>query len=377
LAEVFEQSLAAIFDPSVFRRAAARPAPSAGAAAGLALAAGAAALAVDLAHAAISSPGLLQRFSPLVLGAVAVAALGLYGSLLLLFAVMLYGIGNGFGGKGDFERGLQAAAMISVLAPLQMLCNWFPAAWLVPALLAAWVAAGALENLFNARRVPARALCALLAAGAIGLQVGGRMLADRARAVYAATQALKETSEASADLARSMSAFTQQAQALSATASPASAPPAASGLDLLRVGPSPGDAAPAPGEQASAAPPPRPLGGAPQGTLPPAVQAMQTNTAGMLDALTPMLDTLARAKEMGPVQKADIGELQGLMQDLKTQMISGKRMDNAVFAQRMARYQTLMMKVMSYSAQPQPSAPAAPTAAPDPNVRLKFPQDGR
>ncbi len=187
--ELFEQSLAAIVDPSVFRRAAERPAPSFGAAGGLALAAGAEALAINLAHAVVASPGLLQPLTPLILAAVGVAALGLYASVLLLLAVLLYGIGNGFGGKGEFERGLQAAAMISVLAPVQMLCNWFPAAWIVPALLAAWVAAGALENLFNVRPGPARTLCALLAAGAIGLQFAGRALADRARDAYAATQA--------------------------------------------------------------------------------------------------------------------------------------------------------------------------------------------
>ncbi len=74
---------------------------------------------------------------------------------------------------------------------------------------------------------------------------------------------------------------------------------------------------------------------------------MQANAAGMLDALTPMLNMLANSKTMKPAQKADIKELQGLMQELKTQMISGKRMDNAVFAEKMARYQTLLMKVMA------------------------------
>jgi hypothetical protein len=47
-----------------------------------------------------------------------------------------------------------------------------------------------------------------------------------------------------------------------------------------------------------------------------------------------------------------------MMQELKTQMVDGKRMDNAVFAEKMKRYQTLMMKVMASSAQTQSSAAA-------------------
>ena len=349
IAEVFEQSLAALVDPSVFRRAASRPAPSFGAAAGLALAAGAAALAVNVVHAAVSSPLILRQFSPATMAAVGTAALGLYAFLILWFAAVFYGVGRGFGGSGGFERGLQAAAMISVLAPVQMLCNWFPIAWAVPALLAAWVAAGALEGLFNARPGPARALCALLAAGAIGLQFAGRAAADRALDAYGAVRAVKEASTANADLAGSMSALTQQVQAVTVAASAVSAPPATSGLDLLRGGPSEGDAAPAEPQAPSASGQAAP---APEMTA--SVQAMQANAAGMLDALTPMLNMLQSSSRLGPQQKADVKELQGLMQELKTQMVSGKRMDDAVFKEKMTRYQTLLLKVMAYSAPPKP-----------------------
>lgn len=379
LVELFEQSLTAVVDPSVCRRAAARPAPSFGAAAGLALASGAAALAVDLAHGLVSSPALLQRFSPAVLAAVGVAGLGLYASVLLLLAVMLYGIGNGFGGKGEFERGLQAAAMISALAPVQMLCSWFPAAWIAPALLAAWVAAGALEGLFNARRGPVRALCALLAAGAIGLQFAGRALIDRTRDAYAATQAV---SAANVELARSMSALAQRMPAeIDATALPrSSSPPAASGLDLLRGGPSDGDSAPEIqplGEPAPRAPQPGtpPITAAQGGLAPEAAQAMEASAAGMLDALTPMLDMLTSSKTLRPEQRADVKELQSLMQDLKTHMASGKKMDNAAFAAKMSRYQALLMRVMASSSQAQPAAPGAP--APDGKVHLRLPKSGR
>jgi DNA anti-recombination protein RmuC len=94
----------------------------------------------------------------------------------------------------------------------------------------------------------------------------------------------------------------------------------------------------------------------------------------MLDALTPLLNTLTASRSLRPEQKADIKELQGLMQELKTQMISGKRLDNAVFAEKMSRYQALLLKVMAYSTQAAPAAPAAPPPA-MPQVHLKLPQD--
>ena len=350
--ELFEQSLEAIVDPSVFRRAAERPAPSFGAAAGLALAAGAAALAVNLVHAFISSPGLLGRFSPAVQAAVGVAALGFYSCLMLLLAAALYGIGRGFGGKGEFDRGLQAAAMISVLAPVQMLCNWFPIAWIVPALLAAWVAAGALEGLFNARPGPARALCALLAAAAIGLQAAGRALTDRAIAVYGETQAVKTALIPEPNGLVSMAAGPPHAE--NAAAAAVSAPVATSGLDLLRGGPPEGEA----GVESQQPAPSAPAQGVSSPAMAANMQAMQANAAGMLDALTPMLNMLQKSSKMGPQQKADVKELQGLMQELKTQMVSGKKMDDSAFKEKMSRYQSLLMKVMAYSA-PAPSAAPA------------------
>ena len=86
---------------------------------------------------------------------------------------------------------------------------------------------------------------------------------------------------------------------------------------------------------------------------------MQATTAGMLDALTPMLNMLTHLKTLKPGQRADVKELQGLMQDLKTQMASGKRMDNAAFAKKMSRYQSLLLKVMAYSAPAQSAASGA------------------
>ncbi len=373
-AELFETALAALVDPSVFRRLAARPSPSFGVSAGFALAAGGASLAINLAHALVSNPDLLRQFPPLMLAAVGGAALGLYASVLLLLSVMLYGLGNAFGGKGEFERGLQAAAMISALGPIQMLCSWFPAAWVLPALLAGWVAAGALEGLFGARPGPVRALCAALAAVAIGLQFAGRMLADRARDAYAATRTMTEAAGSSADLARSMAAFQQQAAAaMPAPAGPAaaSAPAPASGRDLLRGGPSDDAASPA---GPAAAPGQAPANAMPPGVLA-ATQGLQANAAGMLDALTPLLAGLSANKNMTPLQKADMKELQNLVADIKTQLASGQPVDNAAFAAKMARYQQLLARVMAGGLSLAPPGASGPAAKPAPH--LVIPKDER
>ena len=337
-AEILEQSLAAVVDPGVFRRAAGRPAPSLGVSVAFALAAGAASLLISLAHALVSNPGFVQQASPIALTAEAAVILVLYAGATLLLAAVLYGAGNVFGGKGEFARGLQAAAMISALGPVQMLCNWFPLAWIVPALLAAWVAAGALAELFGARPWPARALCAALAVGALGLQAAGRAFTERTKEADAVTQAAQNTAIATEELSRSMAEFSRQAGTGVAGGPALAAPaPAASGLDLLR---GPSNEAPAGA-----------LALAQTRTIPAAMaapaQGLQPNVLGMLDAVAPMIEMLANTKNMPPEQKADLQELKSTIIELKSQISSGKKIDNAVFAERMARYQKLVMKLMA------------------------------
>jgi len=360
--ELFEQSLIAPFSPGVFRAAAARPAPSFGAAGGLALAAGAAALAVNLAHAVVESPDLLTRFPPPLVAAVGAAAFGLYASVQLLLAVMLYGLGNALGGKGDFDRGLQAAAMLSVLWPVQMLCGWFPLAWVLPAALGAWIAACALEGLFGAKPAAARALCAVLAGAAIGLQAVGRVVADRARQAYAVSRALAPVADANAELAKQMAALQQQAAASAMPAANSGAPTAAatSGLDLLK-GPVDVDA----GAASQGAPPP------PEVVLDQA-KGMQTSAVGMLDAMAPMLNNPAITKNMNPQQKADMKELQDMMADLKDQIKTGRRVSDPAFAQKMAKIQQLSMRMMAAGMMAPPGAAPAPA-----QPHLKLPEKGR
>jgi len=366
---LFEQSLHAIVDPAVFRAAAARPAPSFGAAGGLAIASGAAALGAGLAHAAVESPDLFQRFSPAVVTAVAVAALGLYACVVLLTALMFHGMGNALGGKGDFDRALQAAAMLSVLWPVQITCNWFPVAWALPAAVAAWMAACALEGLYGAKPGLARALCALAAASAVGAQLAGRVLADRARQAYAATQELTRAAAATGDIAKQVQAFQQQAEAAAAAlpaAGPGSVPDAAPGvppaagassLDLLK-GFSDDSAAPA----------------AKGPTLQQAQQMLQSgkevqaSAIAMIDSLTPLLNNPEMTKNMTPAQKDGMKELQSLMGDLRAQIDSGQPLSDAAFQAKMQRIQQLSMQLISagVAQRMMGGMTGAPAAAPQP-----------
>lgn len=333
LGELFEQSLLALgLAPSVFAAAALRPAPSFGAAAGLALVSGAAALAVNLAHGFASNPDLLQSFPLPLVAVVAAAAFGLYSSLILLLAILLYGLGRSLGGSGDFDRALQGAAAVSLLAPVQALCNWFPFVWALPAVLAAWVAAGALVGLFKTRPFPARAACAVLAGLALGLQYAGRAFSSRAGQTYAITRMTR------ADV---------QPQAPEPDGAPAAPAPAAagtSGLDLLR-GPAGESLAPEAAQPAT-----------PAAMMKDAAE-IQQNASDMLGNLAPMLQSSAVNKNLSPAQQADMKTLQALMKDLQARMQPGApRLSEAEQAKRMALIQQMTMHMMSSALQ----APTGP-----------------
>lgn len=376
--ELFEQSLIAVAGPSVFRRAAARPAASFGVSASFALACGAGAAAIAVAHFVVAGQGASLPFSPAVLAAAGVAVAGLYASLLLLLSVLLYAAGGALGKKGEFERGMQAAAVLSVWVPVQALCGWFPYAWFAPALLAAWVAAGALEGLFDANPGGARALALFAAAAAIGVQYLGREFVDRTYDAYVMTQTISSAQAAGLAAMQQAAAAVPPAPAVAPAAAPAApAQASTSGLDLLRGGLSDdGDAPPA----APAAAPTQAqtaeasvAQAAAAAANDPAAQALSQSAAGMIDALGPMLNVLTASKNLKPEQKADIRQLQGMMQELKADMASGRKLDNAVFNEKMRRYQALLMKVMASAPAPSSGGPAGPPSA----VRLQVPQDSK
>jgi hypothetical protein len=263
------------------------------------------------------------------------AALGLYSCLLLLLAVLFYGLGRCLGGTGNFDRALQTAAALSLIGPLQALCNWFALAWALPALLAAWVAAGALEGLFKTKPFPARAACALLAGAAIGLQFAGRVFVERAGQAYALTRAANSAAKTNDDLVRQIQAIQQQAiSAADASTGVTPATIGTSSLDLLR-GPT--------GENPSTEVP-----GISQAETMPDIAEVQQNASAMLESLSPILDNPAITKNMSPQQKSDMKNLQVLMKDLQTQMQPGSaRLSDAEQAKRMAQIQQMTMRMMS------------------------------
>ena len=140
IAALFEQSLSALIKPAAFRAAAERPAPSFAAAGSFILTTGTAAVAVNLARNVAAEPEFLRNFPPAVIAAVSAAGILLYAAAVLLLSILFFAAAKVLGGSGKFDRSLQAAALISVLGPAQMMCNWFPIVWMMPALLAGWAA---------------------------------------------------------------------------------------------------------------------------------------------------------------------------------------------------------------------------------------------
>lgn len=360
--ETFESSLLALFTgPGAFRRLAARPAPSVGASAAFALLCGAAALVAQLLRVALERPGMVQSVPPAWVAAVGVAGFGLVASLFLLAAVFLYGLGNALGGKGEFDRAWQAAAALSVLAPLQALCGGMAVAWAAPAVLAAWLGAGALEGLLAASPWPSRAVCAVIAAAGIGVQFAVRSVAEKAIEGYETARAMTQSSDSAAELARQMAALqaampgpASPAPLIGAPDGSATPPPAPGGggssLDLLR----PMDGGPAGGPDGGQGAP------TPQASLEQNAASMNASAVAMLDSVSAMLNNPLLTANLTAEGKKNMAEIQSLMKDLRAQGVTGKRLSNEEFSARMQRVQQLSVKIMMDSASHPPAATPAP-----------------
>ena len=331
LGVLFEQSLRALVNaPAVFKAAAERPAPAWTTSAGLAVGCGAVAGAIHVVYTAIADGGHSSGRPLLWWGAFISGELIVYLSLYLLSAVVLYVLGRGFGQKRGFSRAFQGAAALSLVYPVRAVCSGLPVLWAAPTALTAWVATGAIEGLFSAPPWPARAFCAVLAAATIGVKAFIRALPDNMPYNMASLKEAAQIATTDVELERRI-------QALRASA-PEAGRPAVSGLDLLR----------APADEALPSSPPAP-GQAPS---PQQAQALQQNALAMLDALGPMLSNPAFTQRMGPQQKADLRELQSMIQEFRGQMTSGKRPSREEQALRMQRIQSLTLRLLTAAAQP-------------------------
>lgn len=346
--ELLELSLTALVNaPGVFAKLAARPAAGPGAAFAAALFWGALFFALNLVKIALSNPDLLRSYPAWQIGAVGLLALGAWASLYLLASSLLYGLGRALGSAGDFDRALLVAAVALAAAPVQALTQWFPSAWVAPALLAAWIAACGLASLFQANAWAARGACAALAAAVLGLQYGTGLLVEKysAAAQMAAVAAqAAPTEDQMAELQRQM----QQVQAAAAQAPEAGAPAGASGLDLLR---GPG------GEEAPAAVPDE-MQKVQQMTA--QGDAMNKSMVGMLESIAPMLSNPAITRNMTPQQKADFDELNEMLRDLKSGIASNTITTPQEQQAKMQKIQQLVMRMLSSGlAMPKPG-PAPP-----------------
>lgn len=353
-AELLELALTALVNaPGVFAKLSARPAPGPGASLLAALAAGALFFALNLTRVALANPGALEPYAPWQIAAVLGAALGVWTSLYLLGASLVYGLGRALGSEGDFDRALLVAAFTLAAAPLQALCGWAPAAWPVPALLAAWILACGLSALFKASLWSARGAAAALAAVVLAGQYGAGRLIDRYAAGAQLAASAAQAASAAAQLAELQDQM-RQVQAAAPDAAPSAAGVSAGGssLDLLR-GPGAPDEAPAeptPKQQLA--------------QLNASGDAMNKSVVAMLDSLGPMLDNPLITKNMTLQQKADYVELKRMIRDLRTEMSSGKITSPDAQQAKMMKIQSLVMRMMGAGVAGPPAPAPAPPGAP-------------
>lgn len=351
IGELLELSLTALVNaPGVFRRLAERPAPAPGASAVVALAWGAAFFALNLIHLGLSYPAMLQAYPPWMLGVVFVCGLGVWTALFLLGSSLVYGAGRVLGAGGDFDRALLVAAVALAAAPIQALCSFFPMAWTVPALLAAWILANGLSSQFKTDPWAARGVCAALAAAALGLQYGTGVLVERyagpARLAASAAQGLPSPEQLN-DLTKQleqMQTITQDAQAGLGPGDLAQ--PNRSGLDLLS-GPGASPTAPAPPTQREQLAQMSAQG-----------DAMNKSILAMLTSIEPMLSNPAITQNMTPVQKSEFAELKGHLAQMRSEIAAGKITTPKEQQVKMMRIQGLVMRMMS-AGMSMPKAPPA------------------
>lgn len=349
--ELLELSLTALVNaPGVFGGLAARPAPNPAASLLAALAWGAGFFALNLVRVALSNPAALQAYAPWQVAAVGAVALALWGALFLLGAGFVYVLGRGLGTAGDFDRALLVAAVAAATAPAQALCGWFPYAWIVPALVAAWMLACGLTAMFKAGPWPARGVAAVLAAVILAAQYAANRVVENYSAAARMAAGAAQAAAAGAQLA-DLQQQLQQIQAVVPDAQPSGqAPPAAQGssLDLLRGPEESGDRAPAEPSKLEQI-----------NRMNAAGDAMNKSMIGMLDSLGPMLNNPMITQNMTLQQKSDYAELKRSIETLKAEMIQGKITSPKEQQEKMTRIQGLVMRMMGGLTAPQAAPPAA------------------
>ncbi|MEK7388984.1 MAG: hypothetical protein AAB036_04745 [Elusimicrobiota bacterium] len=327
LAELFRYSMRALVDaPGTFAALGLRPPPRRSFLFLLALSWGASFFLLNLARLLPTQPALWTGASPWQLAATALCGLVLWMGLWLLAAALLHGLGRMLGAAGHFDRALLLAAFVALAAPVLGISAWFSHSLIVPALLAAQIASCGLHALFAAGAWPARAVCALLAAAAVAVQMAATERLHRS--VPAAALA-----EAANELGGGLRAIDLDIAQLPNASSNGSAD-GRSGLDLLR---SPSDASPTEiadqNEQLQRA--------VAEGA------DMNRSVVAMLDSLGPIIKNSVAGRDMTPRQRADFAELTKMIDKLKKTVASGHRVTPDEQREQMLKIQELTMRMMS------------------------------
>ncbi len=340
LGELLELSLTALVGaPGVFRGLAERPAPGPGASTVAALAWGAVFFALNLVHLGLSQPALLKAYPEWMIGVVFLCGLGVWTTLFLLGSSLVYGLGRALGAGGDFDRALLVTAVALVAAPVQALCSFFPMAWTIPALLAAWILAAGLSSQFKTDPWAARGICAVLAVGVLGAQYGVGVLVER----YAGPARLAASAVSGAPSPEQLEDLQKQVEQIQAAAleaqasaqSTASGKPGRSGLDLL--------SGPGAEEKAASAPTQREQ----LASMSASGDALNKSIIAMLNSMEPMLNNPAFTQNMTLQQKSEFAEFKQHLAVMKEEMAAGKITSPQEQQAKMMRIQGLMMRMMS------------------------------
>lgn len=280
-----------------------------------------AAVAISLAHAAITHPVMMSA-GPLAL------ALGALGSLLLFIllsffgAIVLHVLSRICGGSGDFRRSYQIVSLSSVIACVAALLNWFPGAWALPVLLGAYLSAVGIQTLHQASKARTWAVLAVLTL----FSLGGQWLMRKELQKYAGAMALMEN--AREDLNEMRSAAPQKIDLENMSLQNPETEARVSGMDMVKN--SQLQEASASPESASA-----------EHSAPDAADA-----SAMISSLSSMLNNPALFKNMPPEEAAKMKELMEVLNKTQASLKSGKPLSAQETQAMTAKLQRLTMEMM-------------------------------
>jgi hypothetical protein len=312
---MFEDTLCAMFQPGhVFAVRACKPAPAYAVMIPNLMIFCAAVCVTNLLRACVATPELVHS-SPSTVAIAAAAGLILAVPLSFVAAGALHAFMLLAGGHGDFQRSYQASSMLSILIALQAMLNWFDWVWVLPFLLAAWLATAAARALHRAPALRAGVVFGLAAAFCIAGQWGLRQQFSRWSQT---TLAMQPAAEPAQDLS-------SQPQHMPVPLNPPQ-PEALSSLEL-----------PSPPRSVSQT----------ESPVQAQAQSIQQATTNLLAPIMAMLKNPALTKGLSSEQLKQLSSLTAMMNQMQKSMAAGNKTTPAEQAAMMAQFQSAMMQFMA------------------------------